>query len=70
MTTRIGIRNKMMNGEGQQMKEGTMRDGDESEEESSKKTRSVKGANLRVRYARLSSFITRIGIRGIIGGKI
>ena len=66
----IGIRSKTMNGEGQRMKEGTQRNGDESDERNSKKTRSAKGANLRVRYARLSSFITKIGMRVIIGGRI
>ena len=65
MITLIGIKSKTMNGEGQRQNEGTTRNGDESEQESSKKTRFAKGANLRVRYTRLSSFITKIGMRAI-----
>ena len=66
----IGTKSKTMNGEGQRHNVATLQNGDESDEQSSKKIRSVKGAKLRVRYARLSSFITRIGIREIIGGRI
>jgi len=70
MIMRTGIKKRMMSEEGQRMKEGTTRNGDESEEESSKKTRFVKGANLRVRYAQLSSFITKIRMRTIMSGRI
>lgn len=67
---KIGTKSKMMSDEGQQQNEDTTESGETSGKRNSGKIRSVKGVNLRVRYARLSSFITRIGMREIIGGRI
>ena len=69
-TTRTGIKSRMMNREGRRTKEGTTQNGEELGKRKSKLMCSVKGANLRVRYAQLSSFITKIRMRTIMGGRI